>query len=935
MIFLLLLNGFFVSMLQGIDENDYRVGGVVWGDLTKIPWIKEAKMEGKLEDLPVAVDHSANMPPVGNQGTQASCIAWAFGYYYKTYQEWLEHSAEGWDVNLPQYQFSPAFMYNLINGGIDSVAVAADALDLLFKHGCATLDKCPYNASDHTTWPTEEAFESAISYRSESVWGFYCNTPDGINNLKTLLASGYDAAGGRNAVIGVRVWSNFRNISDPKFNNIYCVADTYTDPSGPATDKRHDQHAVCVVGYDNSLVNKDTTGAFKFVNSWGTTWGDDGYGWISYKAMLDVLNVGTAGFTHDRTDYSPTLLTRFKIDHPAREEVRLKFMIDDPVVPSWEQDFFNWERLRDPECYVNLHAYPDDSIVFDLSDGKSFFNWKDTIYMKIKDSLSNGIDGELEYLEANYNGNSYTAFDAPETRSIPDGGYVTVPLYTTSWEQRYGGSGWNQGTSVVQTDDDGYVIAGATNAFGFGSQDALLFKTDDEGNVEWTQVYGGSDYDGVDCMKRSADGGYALVGVTYSYGDAAMGDIYFVKTDSMGVMDWYKTFGDVDEEDWAYSIDQCTDGGYIISGYHNLAVGHNMDGWLIKTDSLGNMEWDKTVADTARYQFRSVQQTDDGGYIVTGGRYLYVPTNKDVTGDNLSNERFIPECGSTIARTGDAPLGGLNWLYLLKTDSLGNTEWDTLYADSATEGHSVQQTSDGGYIVGGDGRIFYSLLLKVNSTGGLEWSRNFGVSGTSRGFSVLETSDYGFVLAGYTGWGMGGTGMEAYLVKTDLLGNLEWEETFGSYYQDLAASCQETSDYGFVLVGYTSPDPYTAALGYVYLVKTPAGEGPSGIPIKELPPEEISADTSFISIYSSTPNPFFNEVNISYFLGKECDVEISIHNIVGQKVKDFGREEKSSGVHNVSWNGINDHNKKLPSGIYFFRIEAENKQAIRKLVLVR
>jgi len=935
MIFLLLLNGFFVSMLQGIDENDYRVGGVVWGDLTKIPWIKEAKMEGKLEDLPVAVDHSANMPPVGNQGTQASCIAWAFGYYYKTYQEWLEHSAEGWDVNLPQYQFSPAFMYNLINGGIDSVAVAADALDLLFKHGCATLDKCPYNASDHTTWPTEEAFESAISYRSESVWGFYCNTPDGINNLKTLLASGYDAAGGRNAVIGVRVWSNFRNISDPKFNNIYCVADTYTDPSGPATDKRHDQHAVCVVGYDNSLVNKDTTGAFKFVNSWGTTWGDDGYGWISYKAMLDVLNVGTAGFTHDRTDYSPTLLTRFKIDHPAREEVRLKFMIDDPVVPSWEQDFFNWERLRDPECYVNLHAYPDDSIVFDLSDGKSFFNWKDTIYMKIKDSLSNGIDGELEYLEANYNGNSYTAFDAPETRSIPDGGEVIVPLYTTSLERRYGGSGWDEGTSVAQADDGGYVVAGITNSFGTGDNDVLVFKTDENGNEEWTRSLGGAGNDGANCIRGTADGGYIILGGTCSLGDAN-GDVYLVKTDSMGTIEWERTFGNVEEVDVGYSICLCADGGYIIGASRNYEDDiDERDGWLIKTDSLGNMEWDKTYETSSyEYYFESVQQTVDGGYIVTGEK-LFV-TEGGIGGytrnfyDN--NSQSIPEySGIKILKTRE----GANYLYILKTDSLGETDWDRSYGGAVAWGNSVQQTSDGGYIIAGLSSLAYAFLLKVDSAGDVEWYEDYGLYAVSRAYAAFETSDHGFILAGYTDW-VGGNSGDTYVAKTDQLGNLEWEETYGynysgNDYSDFGFSAQQTDDDGLIIVGYT----FSSSFEDVYLVKTPAGEGPSGIPIKELPPEELSADTSVISIYSSTPNPFYNEVDIRYFLRKKCDVEVSIHNIIGQKVKDFGREEKSSGVHNVSWNGVDNENKKLPNGIYFFRIEAGNEQAIRKLVLVR
>jgi hypothetical protein len=941
MIFLLLFNGFFVSVLQGVDENSSRVGGVVWGNLEEVPWIKKMKLEGRVEDLPSSADLSSEMPPVGDQGTQCSCVGWAVGYYHKTHQEWIEHQ---WDITQTAHQFSPAFIYNLINGGINDVALGVDAFRVLRQHGCATLDKCPYDPSDHTTWPTEEAFESAIPYRAEKVDGLVTNTNDGMDVLKALLAWGFDGINGRTAVISVKVHDKFRNIGN--YNNVFCSVDKDATPPD-------EEHALCVVGYDNNLEHRDsqsgppkTKGAFKVVNSWDTTWGDGGYGWISYDAMkdADINSRGNGAFSHDRTDYSPTLLTRFKIDHPRREGIQLRFYIDDPVVPSWDTVFFTWERLQDPECYITPHPYPNHNIVFDLSDadadGNDVFDWDDVIYMEIEDVIADieGGDGELEYLAGDYRGDPpgvYTAFDPPETRHIPDGGSVLVPLSRSSWERRYGGAGWDEGTSVVQADDGGYVVAGITNSFGSGGNDVLLFKTDDGGGVEWTQSLGGAGNDGANCVKKTADGGYIILGGTCSLGDTE-GDVYLVKTDDMGTMEWEKTFGNVGEVDVGYSICLCADGGYIIGASRNYESDiDERDGWLIKTDSLGNMEWDK-IYETSSYEyyFESVQQTADGGYIVAGEK-LYVTDGGIVeyTRDFYENDsRSIPEYdGVESLKTRE----GANYLYILKTDSLGETDWEHSYGGAVAWGNFVQQTSDGGYIIAGLSSLAYAFLLKTDSAGDVEWYEDYGLYAVSRAYAAFETSDHGFILAGYTDW-VGGNSGDTYVAKTDQLGNLEWEETYGYYYSgneysDFGFSAQQTDDDGLIIVGYT----FSSSFEDIYLVKTPAGEGPSGIPIQELPPEEISADTSIISIYSSTPNPFFNEVNISYSLRRKCDVEISVHNIIGQKVKDFGREEKSSGVHTNSWNGLDNHGTELPSGIYFFRIEAGNEQAIRKLVLVR
>jgi C1A family cysteine protease len=413
MIFLFLFNGFFVSTLQGADTNEYRTGGVLWEDPRTIPWITEAKIKKKRE-LRASVDHSANMPPVRSQGSQGSCNAWAFGYYYKTYQEWREH---GWDVTLPEHQFSPSFIFNQVNGGIDGGVFISDVLKMLLDHGCATLADCPYNAGDFLSWPSDTAYSNAISFRCDSAKWIYCGDTAGISALKSHIA------GGDNAVLSVEIWDNFLYID--YFNNVYCVADI-----GP-TFEYQGGHAVCIVGFDDDLMTNDGKGAFKFVNSWGTNWGDWGYGWISYEAVMnDLTSFSWVYYTEDKNNYTPALLAKFEIDHPVREGIRLKMMVGDTLNPDWEKIFFDWRKLEDPACYVTPHSYPANNIVFDLSDADWRYSAeKDTIYLRVKDTLNDGLDGSLLYFGASYNGLSFPpAFDSSETRPIPDGEHIIVSV---------------------------------------------------------------------------------------------------------------------------------------------------------------------------------------------------------------------------------------------------------------------------------------------------------------------------------------------------------------------------------------------------------------------------------------------------------------------------------------------------------------------------
>jgi hypothetical protein len=230
------------------------------------------------------------------------------------------------------------------------------------------------------------------------------------------------------------------------------------------------------------------------------------------------------------------------------------------------------------------------------------------------------------------------------TRSFGAGGFDVLLIKTDStgdeeWNQTYGGAEYDEGWCVQDTTDGGYIIIGETESFGAGEEDFWLIKTDSYGNMIWERTFGGSQDDSSICGQQTNDGGYIIIGTTRSFSEDEYRDVWLIKTDNAGNMMWNRTFGGP-KSDWGYCVQQTTDGGYIISGQTTSFGTHpNSEGWLIKTDSIGNMVWNKTFG----LKFHSchfVQQTSDGGYIITGG---------------------TPWC-----------------TYLIKTDSDGNKEWDRI-----------------------------------------------------------------------------------------------------------------------------------------------------------------------------------------------------------------------------------------------------------------
>ena len=354
---------------------------------------------------------------------------------------------------------------------------------------------------------------------------------------------------------------------------------------------------------------------------------------------------------------------------------------------------------------------------------------------------------------------------------------LTIPIlgFGQGFQNTFGGDSLDMGYSVQQTTDGGYITTGSTNSYGNGDSDVYLIKTDGNGDSIWTKTFGGENQDYCNSVQQTTDGGYIITGRTESYG-AGNKDVYLIKTDGNGDSLWTKTFGGTSFDN-GISVQQTNDGGYIILGGTESYGAGNRDIYLIKTDGNGDSLWTKTFGGASQDFGNSVQQTNDGGYIVTGVTESYGAGNKDA--------------------------------YLIKTDASGDSLWTKTFGGSKFDlGNSVQQTNDGGYIVTGRTASFGAgsldvYLIKTDGNGDSLWTKTFGGSSFDLGFSVQQTTDGGYIIIGGTD-SYGNGDRDFYLIKTDVNGDLIWTKTFGGIFRDVGSSVQQTTDGGFIITGYTS-----------------------------------------------------------------------------------------------------------------------------------
>jgi hypothetical protein len=407
------------------------------------------------------------------------------------------------------------------------------------------------------------------------------------------------------------------------------------------------------------------------------------------------------------------------------------------------------------------------------------------------------------------------------------------------WSKTFGTGNSDSASCIIQTADGGFALIG-TEGHGYFPSTVLLVKTDAEGTVEWNKTF--DDLNRACAIVQTPDGGYAFAG-------ACEVGVALVKIDSVGNTQWtqnYTVFFQGSNGGDPLSMVQTKDGGYAIAGACQVYLygGSQNHALLLKVDAEGSMQWSNTYGGAGIDYARSVIQTSDGGYAIAG-------------------------CTSSYGA------GDFDY-WLVKTDAMGNALWNQTYGagpqtESPTslmigfpgddEANSLAQTQDGGYALLGNSFSFSkdnssdAWLVKTDGLGNMQWNKTYGGAGNQAASCIIRTSDGGYAFAGSAPHFEGQISgfLDFWLVKIDADGNIHWNQTFGGMTlsgpdSDVANWLIETSDGAFVLAGSTNPGS-TSHGGYYFLVKTNPVLNPP------LPTSTSSSSIAPSPTASPTPSP--------------------------------------------------------------------------------
>jgi len=467
---------------------------------------------------------------------------------------------------------------------------------------------------------------------------------------------------------------------------------------------------------------------------------------------------------------------------------------------------------------------------------------------------------------------------------LPKNTYPQAP--DTLWTRTYGGAGSDVGYSVQQTNDGGFIIAGATNSFGAGDYDIYLIKTNQFGDTLWTKIYGGADQDYGSEVQQTADGGYIVIGSTNSFNNSR-DDLYLIKTDTNGDTLWTKVYGGL-WGDVGRSITEDIDGNYLATGYTMSFDPGNADVWILKFNEFGDTLWTRRVGGNEVNNSASIKQLENDDYIITGYTQSF----------NSSPD-----------------------MYLIRIDSSGDTIWTNHYGRQGFEyGEDVLELDDGGFVVAGYttsyGTGYDCYLVRVNVNGDTLWTKHYGEEYGDKAYAI-ELFEDGFVLGGYT-HNFGFTDRDVLIIKTDFNGDTIWTKTIGGLYNDWGFGMDKTNDNGLIITGQF--DRYGDDNHDVWLIRL--DKLISGLE------EEIFFTNYFL--YQNYPNPFNPTTIISYQIPELSFITLKVYDVLSNEIATLVNEEKTISNYEVEFDASG-----LPSGIYFYRLQAGSFVETKKMVLMK
>jgi len=379
------------------------------------------------------------------------------------------------------------------------------------------------------------------------------------------------------------------------------------------------------------------------------------------------------------------------------------------------------------------------------------------------------------------------------------------------WEKSYGGSGYDEAHAIQQTADGGYIVAGRSSSddgditFPHGSSDYWVVKADNTGTLQWQKSLGGSNSNIARAIRQTSDGGYIVAGETNSNDGNVTGnhgnyDYWVVKLDNTGTLQWQKSLGG-SGADAAYAIQQTTDGGYVIAGYTesnngNVSGNHgSRDFWIARLDNAGTLQWQKSLGGSNIDEAYAIQQTSEGGYIVAG---YTQSTDGDITGYHGTGDCWVVKLDNTGTMEWQKSLGG-------SSTETGQTIQQTTDGGYIVAGYT---TSNNGDVTGNHGSNDY-WVVKLDNTGTLQWQKSLGGSGNDVARAIQQTTDGGYIVTGSSNSNDDDVssnqgGNDYWIVKLDNTGILQWEKSLGGSGADVAYAVQQTTDDGYIVAGYAT-----------------------------------------------------------------------------------------------------------------------------------
>jgi len=493
------------------------------------------------------------------------------------------------------------------------------------------------------------------------------------------------------------------------------------------------------------------------------------------------------------------------------------------------------------------------------------------------------------------------------------------------WQNTIGGDDDDRLYTMDKTTDGGFILGGRSlsNISGDKTEDAIgngdfwVVKVDSNGEIEWQNTIGGTFDDHLYSINQTSDGGYILGGISNSNisGDKTenvMGalDYWIVKINSLGDVEWDNTVGG-NGEDYLYSIEQTFDDGYYLGGYSNSnisgdktenSMGEN-DIWVVKLNENGIVEWDNTIGGSNYDSIRSLFVTSDGGSILGG------TSGSDISGDKTENSI------------------GLSDFWVVKLNPDGLIEWQNTIGGTESDWiESISQTSDGGYIVGGVSESdisgdktensnggFDFWVIKLDNSGTVVWQNTIGGNNIDTLKSICETDDGGFFIAGSSTSDISGDktentmgGSDYWVVKLNSLGSIEGQNTIGGNNAEAAYSAVQLNDGSFLLSGFSNSD--------ISGDKTEDSMGEYDYWILKLS-ATLGLQDILKNVFNLYPNPVQETLNIE---SQQQLENVKLYNLQGQLIK-----EVSSNNVDVS---------QLSAGLYFVKVTVEGKSQTQKFI---